>query len=171
MRFDYLPGLFTTGNLAAGVLALAAVARDRYELAAWLVLTAVVLDGLDGRVARALRVESDLGRELDSLADLVSFCVAPSFLFYARALSGSGVIGLAAVLVMVLAGALRLARFNVEGPPDYFVGLPTTAAGGIAAGLWLLSAWSGINPPSPVWAALLLVLALLMVSRIRVPKI
>lgn len=171
MRLNYLPSLLTVGNLAAGVLALAEIQQGRLALSAYLVLAAVVLDGLDGKVARALHVESAFGRELDSLADLVSFCVAPSFLFYAGGLAGLGVVGLTAVVAMVLAGALRLARYNVDGPPDYFVGLPTTVAGGIAAGLWLVTAWLGVHPPGGVWALVLLLLALLMVSRIKVPKI
>ncbi|HUW63428.1 MAG TPA: CDP-diacylglycerol--serine O-phosphatidyltransferase [Spirochaetia bacterium] len=170
MRYDFVPNLVTGGNLVAGVLALAGVEQGRYALAAYLILAAVVLDGLDGKVARLLHISSDFGRELDSLADLVSFCVAPALLFYAGGLAGLGVPGLAAVVMMVLGGALRLARFNMGSPPGHFEGLPTTAAGGIAAGFWLLSGWLGLSVPPGVSAAVLAVLALLMVSRIRVPK-
>jgi len=171
MRSEYLPNLATVGNLTAGVLALAAAYRGHPALAAYLVLTAVVLDGVDGKLARFLHTASAFGRELDSLADLVSFCVAPALLFYADGLASLRAAGLAAVIAVVLAGAVRLARFNVGGPIDHFQGLPTTAAGAIAAGAWLVPEWLGVSLPPPVVATLLFALAAAMVSRIRVPKI
>jgi len=171
MRSEYLPNLATVGNLTAGVLALTAVYRGYPVLAAYLVLTAVVLDGVDGKLARFLKTTSAFGRELDSLADLVSFCVAPALLFYADGLARLRGVGLAAVVAMVLAGAVRLARFNVGGPADHFEGLPTTAAGGIAAGISLVVVWLGVAVPPPAGAVLLFALAGAMVSRISVPKI
>lgn len=171
MRYDWVPSLITLVNLAAGVGALTEIQRGRLSAAAYLILVAVIMDGLDGKAARLLHVASSFGKELDSLADIVSFCVAPALLFYAGGLFGLLVIGPAAAIMMVLGGALRLARFNVSGPPDHFVGLPTTVAGAVAAGVWLVSAWLGVPLSPAVSAAVLVVLALLMVSRIRVPKI
>jgi CDP-diacylglycerol--serine O-phosphatidyltransferase len=99
-------------------------------------LAAILLDGLDGRVARITRTSTDFGLEYDSLADLLSFGVAPALLLYTWLLKPYGRIGWLAVFLFVLCGALRLARFNVqvsESPPSHFTGLPIPAAAGLVA--------------------------------------
>ena len=136
-----LPSLLTTGNLFCGFLAIVLSAQTRFVEAAIAVFVGMVLDILDGKVARLTRTTTQFGVEFDSLADVVSFCVAPAFMLYALALSHAGRIAWLGAFLFVICGALRLARFNVyQGVTDrrYFVGLPTPAAAGIVASTALL---------------------------------
>jgi CDP-diacylglycerol---serine O-phosphatidyltransferase len=136
-----LPSLLTTGNLACGFLALLLTVDDRYSDAAMAIFVAMVMDALDGRVARLMKATSQFGVEYDSLADVVSFCVAPGFLLYAFGLSTLGRAAWFGAFLFVICGALRLARFNVHtGTVDrrFFVGLPTPAAAGVVAATVLL---------------------------------
>ncbi len=166
-----LPSLLTTANLFCGFLALILTAEQRYDHAALAILAGIVLDILDGRIARLMKATSQFGVEFDSLADVVSFCVAPAFLLYAVALSRLGRAAWLGAFLFVTCGALRLARFNVHtGTIDrrFFIGLPTPAAAGLAAGTVLLV--GGVELPSwglfAISAATYLV-ALLMVSTVR----
>ena len=162
MKREWLPNLLTLGNLAAGFASLLFTVHAQFELAALAILVAGLLDGLDGRVARLLGVTSQMGKELDSLADVVSFGVAPGLLMYALDLQHLGAVGgLIAALFAVCAG-FRLARFNLGTPPGYFVGLPSTAAGGIVASFVLY----GAKLRTPFYPVLALMLAILMVSRL-----
>jgi CDP-diacylglycerol--serine O-phosphatidyltransferase len=136
-----LPSLLTTGNLFCGFLALIFTAQQRYVEAAVAVLVAMVLDLLDGRVARLTKTTTQFGVEFDSLADVVSFCVAPAFLLYATVLAPLGRAAWLGAFLFVACGALRLARFNVySGVADrrYFIGLSTPAAAGLACATVLL---------------------------------
>lgn len=166
-----LPSLLTTGNLACGFLALLLTARERYTEAALAILLAMVMDVLDGRVARLIKATSQFGVEYDSLADVVSFCVAPGFLLYAFALHGLARPAWFGAFLFVICGALRLARFNVHtGTADrrFFVGLPTPAAAGVAAASVMLL--HGAGAPRWVYVALAVgtyLVALLMVSTFR----
>jgi CDP-diacylglycerol--serine O-phosphatidyltransferase len=106
-----------------------------FSMAAWLLVVAMICDGADGRVARMTKTESELGVQLDSLADAVSFGLAPAFLLYAWGLSSLGILGLAAAFVFAAGAILRLARFNVmasqhQGVMRYFLGLPSPLAAG-----------------------------------------
>jgi CDP-diacylglycerol--serine O-phosphatidyltransferase len=164
-----IPNLFTIGNLFLGVLSIILAFNDRADGAALLVIIAMLLDGLDGRVARALNVQSEFGKELDSLSDVISFGVAPAFIMYQAAFSTDVSEALAWIVTAIfpICGALRLARFNViEGIPGYFIGLPIPAAGGVLATLALFS--QDLN----VYLLLLATLALsfLMVSSIKYPN-
>jgi CDP-diacylglycerol--serine O-phosphatidyltransferase len=166
MKKSWIPNLLTSLNLFAGILAIMLTITSHVYWAAGLIWGAILFDGADGRVARRLNVASDFGKELDSLADLVSFGVAPTMLLYFMAFSHYGwwiypVIGLFPV-----AGALRLARFNVQDIKGYFVGLPIPAAGGL---LTLLALFSQVLPEIILIMGLLC-LSGLMVSTIRVPK-
>ncbi len=130
-----LPSLLTTGNLFCGFFALLLTVEDRYTEAALAIVVAMVMDILDGRVARLMKATSQFGLEFDSLADVVSFCVAPAFLLYVFALSQLGRPAWFGAFLFVICGALRLARFNVHtGKTDrrFFVGLPTPAAAAVA---------------------------------------
>lgn len=162
-----LPSVLTLLNLVLGMAALLASAEGRYGTASMLVIGGVAADGLDGRLARAMKVESLFGRELDSLADMVTFGAAPSLVIYLSSLRPFGPAGAGAALAFAVAGALRLARYNTQGGAvNYFVGLPITAAGGILA---VLSLSRGSLPG--LWAlALTFLLSLLMVSRTRYPN-
>jgi len=136
-----LPSLLTTGNLFCGFFALVLTLQFRYTEAALAIFVAMIMDMLDGRVARLMKATSQFGVEYDSLADVVSFCVAPGFLLYSFALAELGRAAWFGAFLFVVCGALRLARFNVHtGTVDrrYFVGLPTPAAAGVAASAVLL---------------------------------
>jgi CDP-diacylglycerol--serine O-phosphatidyltransferase len=183
-----LPNLITSASLCAGFYSITATFNQNFEHAAVAILAAVIFDGLDGRVARMTHTTTRFGVEYDSLADLVSFGVAPALLIYEWALRPFGRVGWVGAFLYMICGALRLARFNVQVntvEKGKFNGLPIPgAATFIAAGIW---AWSGIassgGPGSPLssllplggeWTvrplAVLLavyVLALLMVSTVK----
>jgi CDP-diacylglycerol--serine O-phosphatidyltransferase len=136
-----LPSLLTTGNLFCGFLALILTADGRLTEASVAVFVGMVMDMLDGKVARLTKTTSQFGVEFDSLADVVTFCVAPAFMLYSLALGRLGRAAWLGAFLFVICGALRLARFNVHtGVSDrrYFVGLPTPAAAGIVAAVVLL---------------------------------
>ncbi|MHB9155319.1 MAG: CDP-diacylglycerol--serine O-phosphatidyltransferase [Endomicrobiales bacterium] len=132
-----LPSLFTAGNLALGFVSIIYSVHSDYTPAAWYIIGAMAMDIIDGRVARWTKSTSTFGIEFDSLADLVSFGVAPSLLMYQMALHTMPRIGAAIALFFVVAGAMRLARFNVKAcdgeSASHFVGLPIPAAAGILA--------------------------------------
>jgi CDP-diacylglycerol--serine O-phosphatidyltransferase len=133
-----LPNLFTTGALFSGFYAVVASMHSNFESAAIAIFVAMVLDGLDGRVARLTNTSSAFGAEYDSLADMVSFGVAPSLVVFNWVLDDIGKIGWFAAFVYVAGAALRLARFNTQiGSMDkrYFMGLPSPAAAATVAGL------------------------------------
>ncbi|HKZ07292.1 MAG TPA: CDP-diacylglycerol--serine O-phosphatidyltransferase [Methylomirabilota bacterium] len=136
-----LPSLLTTGNLFCGFLALILTTQGRFTEAAVAVFVAMVMDMLDGKVARLTKTTTQFGVEFDSLADVVSFGVAPAFMVYSLALAPLGRSAWLGAFLFVICGALRLARFNVyTGVADrrYFVGLPIPAAAGMAASVVLL---------------------------------
>lgn len=166
MKGKHIPSLFTLGNLLFGVFALILALQGEYARGGLMILLAGLMDYLDGKVARKLQVCSEFGKELDSLADLVSFGVAPAILAYALKLSDWGYVGLAIALAFVMCGALRLARFNVTSFTGSFMGVPITAAGGIIA---ILIIYFG-NLPVLVLPLAMLLLSYLMVSNIKVPK-
>jgi len=167
-----LPNLFTTANLFAGFYAVIAAMQGRFEPAAVAIFAAMLLDGIDGRVARLTQTQSDFGAEYDSLADMVAFGVAPALVVYEWALGGLGKVGWLAAFVYTAAAALRLARFNTQvGIADkrYFQGLPSpSAAGIIAAGVWIGADHFIDGADVSALAALITALAgLLMVSNFR----
>jgi CDP-diacylglycerol--serine O-phosphatidyltransferase len=163
-----LPSLLTTGNLFCGFFALLLIADGRYTEASLAIFVAMVMDMLDGRVARLMKATSQFGLEFDSLADVVSFCVAPAFLLYSFALRDLGRAAWFGAFLFVICGALRLARFNVYTATTdkrFFVGLPTPAAAGIVAATVLLL--EGQAPARWITASLAVgtyVVALLMFS-------
>ncbi|WP_439100677.1 CDP-diacylglycerol--serine O-phosphatidyltransferase [Congregibacter sp.] len=131
-----LPNLFTTGALFCGFYAVVAAMRGDYETAPIAILFALVFDGLDGRVARLTNTSSKFGAEYDSLADMVSFGVAPALVMFSWALGDLGKVGWSAAFVYVACAALRLARFNTQvgvGDPNFFMGLASPAAACIMA--------------------------------------
>ena len=131
MKFRQIaPNMVTSGNLLCGLFSLMLTMSGRYVPAAWLIFFAVIFDGLDGKVARMLGGGSQFGLEFDSLADLVSFGVAPALLLYHAFLKGwTGVLGPVVACFFALCVALRLARFNVVHIPGPFQGLPCPAGG------------------------------------------
>lgn len=165
------PTILTLANISAGFLAILAASEDRFPLAIWLVVGAILLDGLDGRVARRLGATSEFGRQLDSFSDAVSCGVAPAFLVYRAVLGSLGVFGAAVAVLYLLAGIARLTRFNltsdVHTKARRTVGVPIP----IAAGYMLaLVAMRGQLAPELAAAAVVL-LGLLMVSRWHLPEL
>ncbi|MDY0249371.1 MAG: CDP-diacylglycerol--serine O-phosphatidyltransferase [Pseudomonas sp.] len=138
-----LPNLFTTANLFAGFYSIMCAIGGNFYVAAATVFVAMVLDGLDGRVARMTNTQSAFGAEYDSLSDMVAFGLAPAILAYQWALSELGNVGLTVAFIYVACAALRLARFNTQiGVVDkrWFIGLASPAAAGVVAGtVWALS--------------------------------
>ncbi|MEK7404984.1 MAG: CDP-diacylglycerol--serine O-phosphatidyltransferase [Acidobacteriota bacterium] len=199
-----LPTLFTAGNLFLGFLAILKSfqgamlgvtgdlgANPHFEVAAKAIGVAVVLDGLDGRIARMTHTVSDFGRELDSLADIITFGLAPAILAFAWGVQFAGVsgvpfpgdhlhrIGYFVTFVYVLCGAARLARFNIQANPvprnpgradrKYFVGLPVPGAAALIAAVVFAADCSPLAywPPTLAWMLLLALLSFLMVSTWR----
>jgi CDP-diacylglycerol--serine O-phosphatidyltransferase len=139
-----LPNLLTTAGLFSGFFAIISSMNGRFEAAAVAIFVAMIFDGLDGRVARMTNTQSEFGAEYDSMADMVSFGVAPAIVAYNWGLTGLGKIGWLAAFIYVAAAALRLARFNTQlGVADnrYFQGLASPAAAALVAGL----VWVGVE--------------------------
>ena len=167
-----LPNLFTTAGLFSGFYAIVASMNDRYIEAAVAIFIAMVFDGVDGRVARMTNTESDFGAEYDSMADIVSFGMAPALVMYNYALADLGKLGWLAAFIFVAGGALRLARFNTNlGTADkrYFQGLAIPSAAAVVAGLVWVGTEYGIDGADiGSFAALVTIAAgLLMVTNFR----
>ncbi len=167
MRIELVPNILTGANLAIGMLALVYAIEGKFAFGSVLILIAALLDRFDGRLARKVGASSDFGKELDSLADLVSFGVAPAVMVYLWRLDSLGLAGQMVMILFVLCGALRLARFNVMNVSGYFLGVPITIAGSLVAVLVLTAG----RAHEAVAAALVVILSGLMVSSIRLPKI
>lgn len=137
-----LPNLLTTAALFAGFYAIVQAMNSKFEFAAVAIFIAMVLDGLDGRVARLTRTQSEFGAEYDSLSDMVSFGVAPSLLMYEWAFKDLGKLGWFAAFIYCAGTALRLARFNANietVDKRFFQGLPSPAAAAVIAGfVWVM---------------------------------
>ena len=167
-----LPNIFTSLNLFCGFYAVVAAIDGKFVAAAAVIIIAGVFDVLDGKIARATNTSSKFGVEYDSLADLVSFGIAPGLLMYLWALKPLGRIGWLAAFLFMACGALRLARFNTQVgrvSSDYFVGLPIPAAAAMNAAMVLLweRAGFGIEANQLFILIMLYVLAFLMVSNIK----
>jgi CDP-diacylglycerol--serine O-phosphatidyltransferase len=168
-----VPSLFTILNIFCGFLSLLSTARGEYDMAAWLIVSAGVFDVLDGMMARITKSFSDFGVELDSLCDVVSFGVAPSFLIYTIHLHSLNGLGTLISAMPMAFGAMRLARFNsqlVSYDKDYFKGLPIPATA-IMICSFVLRYYTpdvGLNgDAASLLAPMAVVLSLLMVSNIK----
>src|SRR5574344_2808223 len=141
-----LPNLFTAASLFAGFYAMICAVNGDFYVASAAVFVAMVLDGLDGRVARMTNTQSAFGAEYDSMSDMVAFGIAPALLSYQWALSGLGNVGLTVAFIYAACAALRLARFNTQiGKVDkrYVIGLASPAAAGVVAGtVWAIKEFS-----------------------------
>jgi CDP-diacylglycerol---serine O-phosphatidyltransferase len=167
-----LPNLFTTAALFSGFYAIVQAMNDRFEHAAVAIFVAMILDGLDGRVARMTRTQSAFGAEYDSLSDMVSFGVAPALIIYEWALRGMGKFGWIAAFIYCVGAALRLARFNTNHDvvdKRYFQGMPSPAAAALVAGLVWISLDLGLSGEEVRWFAggLTIFAGLTMISNIK----
>jgi len=168
-----LPNIFTSLNIFCGFYAIISAIDGKYIAAAIAIIIAVVFDILDGKIARATKTASRFGVEYDSLADLISFGLAPGLMIYLWALKPLGRIGWLGAFLFMTCGALRLARFNTQtgggGSSEYFIGLPIPAAAGMAATTVLFCHRFNIagNANPVVIIIMLYMLAFLMVSTIK----
>lgn len=166
-----LPSMFTIGNMFCGYACIVYAMRGEFATAAPFIGFAMVLDMLDGRIARMTGATSDFGIQLDSLADVISFGLAPAILVFTWGLEPLGRLGWAVGFLFVAAAALRLARFNIQvGSVDkrYFVGLPSPAAAAVPASTVFAYPWGfQTRPEALAVTAVVIVPALLMVSTVR----
>ncbi len=173
MKKSSIPNTFTFINLSCGILSLINILDGNYRLAALFILIAGIVDRYDGRIARFLNVSSDLGKELDSLADLVSFGVAPSLLSFSlfglNTLGPKGFIGYLMLLIFPICGAYRLARYNATDFDGVFTGVPITIAGSFMALFSLITANRVVAKALPI--TFLLMLSYLMVSKYKFKKV
>lgn len=166
-----LPTLFTVGSLFCGFSSIVQASMGRLELAAILIVVAGVLDGLDGRIARLTGTSSEFGRHFDSLADIISFGIAPAFLAYTWALTPLKRVGWLIAFLFVVCVAMRLARFNIQrtlASKRYFVGLPSPpAAAAIACLVYAFPARPERSWVSALVGTMVVGIAVLVVSRLR----
>jgi CDP-diacylglycerol--serine O-phosphatidyltransferase len=172
-----LPNMVTTAGLFAGFYSIVAAMNGRFEAAAIAIFIAMVMDGLDGRVARLTNTQSDFGVQYDSLSDMVCFGLAPALVIYEWSLRymvsvGWAKLGWLAAFIYTASAALRLARFNAQvatAEKSYFRGLPSPSAAGVLAGLVWAATDFGLEGEALVYLAFVLTISmgLLMVSNIR----
>ncbi len=169
-----IPNACTAANLFFGMLSILATYEGDYFLASIYIFIALIADGLDGRIARALGVSSEFGKEMDSLCDLGSFGIAPAFLAYSFCLHNFGTFGKAAAIIFALCGMWRLARFNVSTDVvhGFFMGLAIPAGGCIVASTTLLFSSMNIQPENfgMVYPITTIIVAYLMVSHVHYPN-
>lgn len=167
----WLPSLVTAASLSAGFVSMMLAADGRFDAAVYLLVLAIVLDMMDGRIARWLRATSEFGRQLDSISDAVSSGAAPALLIYLALLRDLGILGVVVVLVYLLAGMFRLARFNLVTDPHskarWSIGVPIPIGAGYLMAVVLMR--DKIDPV--LGAAVVLLAAVAMVSRRRFPNL
>ncbi len=172
-----IPNLFTAMNMFSGFLSIVSASQGKFIYAAWLIIIAGIFDALDGAMARLTRSSSELGVELDSLSDVVSFGAAPAFLIFTSYLFQYEVIGIIISSLLMLAGGFRLARFNVQlvgFDKSYFKGLPIPSSAITIASFCLAFYRSPEGYPEPytvIIIPMILLLSYLMISRIKYDKI
>lgn len=169
-----LPNLFTTGSIFVGFLSMVYATAGNFELAALLIVFGALLDGLDGKVARITNTASNFGVQYDSLADVITFGVAPAFLFFQWKLFQFGRLGVVIAFLYATCGALRLARFNVSTAvisKKFFIGLPIPVAATTLCSLLFFSAYIQSHSlfiiPNIVFLIAVFIVSLLMVSQIK----
>ena len=168
-----LPNLLTTGALFSGFYSIVAAMNQQFESAAIAIFVAIVLDGMDGRIARLTNTQSAFGMQYDSLSDMISFGLAPSLVMYQWALFGMGKLGWLAAFVYTVCAALRLARFNTQATSidrRFFQGLPSPGAAAVLGALvWFGSRYGLIDGKTIEFICFLVtvIVGLLMVSNIR----
>lgn len=167
----FIPNAVSGANIASGFLSMLAASNGRFEMAVYLLLLAIILDTMDGRVARRLNATSKFGQEMDSFSDALSFCAAPAFLIFKVTLYQMRGLGVAIAVFYLLAGVYRLARFNLmsdeHSKATRTLGVPTPVGAGYLMALALMSD----RMPAELVAAVVVVMGLLMVSRIQLPEL
>jgi len=168
-----LPNLFTASSIFVGVISIVEASKGNFVLASWLILLALIFDGLDGRIARMTNTTSQFGVEFDSLADIISFGIAPAMLLYFFIGHEFGRFGILVSALFVIFGAIRLARFNIstaKTDPNVFIGLPIPTAA-VFVSMWILLFHKyTLENYSIILLFLALGVAILMVSNFRYPS-
>ncbi|MDO9464024.1 MAG: CDP-diacylglycerol--serine O-phosphatidyltransferase [bacterium] len=174
-KIQLLPNLLTTANLVCGFLSIIFSIQENFIIAGWLIIVAIIFDALDGEVSRLTKTSSTFGLQYDSLADLISFAVAPAVLVYKSFHGIPTRLALSLITLYVVCGALRLARFNVQivkTKDKFFVGLPIPAAAAIITTSTV--AFHDYIIQFPVlrfFPIFMVVIAYLMVSKVRYPSL
>ena len=176
----YLPTIVSMGNLTCGFVAIIFIINKELSYAAWLVIAAMVFDGLDGQIARMIKTKIAWGGQIDSLADMLTFGIVPAFLIGSTNAFSSNIAIWFVCFFFTLCAAIRLARHNVQDDSkaercEYFTGLPTTLAGGTVASLILLDSYLKTTVGMPIVSkslpSITFILGILMVSKIQYIKI
>lgn len=166
---SFLPNAFTFTNLSLGIFSLLMTFQSKYLISSLAILCAGLIDRYDGKIARFFNASSEIGKELDSLADLVSFGVAPSMLLYfLYEFNVFGILGYILLIIFPIAGAYRLAKFNIADFDNVYTGIPITVAGAIIAFFALLTHRTPCN--LFITIIIFLLSAYLMVSKIKFKK-
>lgn len=164
---SHAANMVTIGNLAFGGAAIMATMNEQYTYSVLFIFIAGLLDRFDGMVARRFQVESELGKQLDSMSDIISFGIAPALLLYSMVLSEFSVAGMIITVIYIACGAFRLARFNISESNGYFTGLPITVAG-----VFLTLSFFAINYiPAVSYMFLFIILSFLMISTFTLRKV
>ncbi|SKA85376.1 CDP-diacylglycerol--serine O-phosphatidyltransferase [Caloramator quimbayensis] len=168
MNFNIIPSLLTFSNLSFGMLSILFTLTNNTKLASLMILLSVIVDRYDGKIARKLDAVTLFGKELDSLSDLVSFGAAPAVLCWNLFLNQFGIIGYIITILYPIAGAYRLARFNVTQFDNVYMGIPITIAGGLVAVDCLINIY--FIKHNLFSAVLIVILSYLMISKIKIQK-
>lgn len=169
MNKNAIPNIFTFINLTFGMLSIMFTFTNNLSLSAVMILCAAFVDRYDGRIARKINAESIIGKELDSLADLISFGAAPAILSWSIFLIDYGILGYIITILFPISGAFRLARYNVSQFNNVFSGMPITIAGSLLAIYNLFSV--NLIQQSFISLVIIILLSYLMVSNIKIKKI
>jgi CDP-diacylglycerol--serine O-phosphatidyltransferase len=164
-----IPSLFTFSNLTFGMLSILFSLNGKLKTSAIMLILAAIIDRYDGRIARRFSATTNFGKELDSLADLISFGAAPAILSWVLFLNSYSIIGYFICILFPIAGAYRLARFNVTEFKNVYSGVPITVAGAIMAFINLISLYTKVYPL--ILSIIMIFLSYLMVSKIQFKKI
>ncbi len=164
-----LANILTLCNIIMGLGAIIATAHGSFTLAGLLIITGALFDRLDGQMARRYSLTSEMGKQLDSLADVITFGIAPAVTIYMLSFADTAVLGFIVIIVFVVSGVFRLARFNTLNYDDVFVGLPITIAGLLVALLILFQVKFDFHPY--VIAVGMLLISYLMVCKREIKKV
>lgn len=162
-----IANVLTLANLSLGGFAILFTIKENLNLSLLLIFVAALADRFDGMAARKLNIESELGKQLDSMSDIISFGIAPALLLYQGILSEFGAPGSFFTILYIACGAFRLARFNISENNGYFTGLPITAAGCLATLSFLVMPYL----PGPFFLFIMLILSFLMISPFKLKKL
>lgn len=174
VNYNYLANFLSILSLVSGFISIIFALENQFTFASWAIILSVIFDGLDGQVARKNPIPSQFGKELDSLVDVISFGVAPTILGYIFVYRDFYFWATLALFIYLFSSVFRLAKYNItpkEKLVNCFIGLPTTVSGGMLACFILIYRRYTQSPPPGIFLLLVLLLAFLMVSKIKYPNL